>query len=175
VPVWINRAFARRTGLIERAVRHQAHILQERPQQLLTGASWSHVLSWGDPGQSGFPIDVRHPFLDVRLLEHVLRMPPPMLRGKAVLREAMSGLLPEAVLERPKVVLGNGPAVAERQHKAIIQRYDGLLASVPQIADYVDLGILRRCLMDPNERTVLGLMRFEMVALWFAARTRKTG
>jgi asparagine synthase (glutamine-hydrolysing) len=156
VPVWINRAFARRTGLIERAVRHQAQVLQARPQQLLTGASWSHVLSWGDPGQSGFPIDVRHPFLDVRLLEHVLRLPPPMLRGKAVLREAMSGLLPEAVLERPKVVLGNGPAVA-------------------QVADYVDLGILRRCLMDPNERTVLGLMRFEMVALWFAARTRKTG
>jgi asparagine synthase (glutamine-hydrolysing) len=172
VPVWINRAFARRTGLDERAMRHRLQILRAKPQQLLTNASWSQVLSLGDPGQSGFPIDARHPFMDVRLLEHVLRLPPPMLLRKSVLREAMSDLLPEAVLGRPKTILGNAPAVAERQHAAILPTYEGLLAAVPHIAEYVDLRILRRCLVEPNERTVFGLMRFEMVALWLAGRKR---
>jgi asparagine synthase (glutamine-hydrolysing) len=175
VPVWLDRAFARRTGLVERVLHHRAQVMHTPQQQLLTSSSWSHVLSKGDPGQAGFLIDQRHPFMDARLLEFVLRLPPPVLLDKAVLRQAMSGSLPEAVLERPKRRLENMTAVAERQHAETVPRYAELLEQVPQIADYVDVSILRRCLAEPNERTVIGLMQFEIVAHWLAARGRKRG
>ncbi len=53
-----------------------------------------------------FP-EERDPFLDLRLVEFILSLPPlPWLFHKHLLREAMQGLLPEAVLRRPKSGMG---------------------------------------------------------------------
>lgn len=53
-----------------------------------------------------FP-EQRDPFLDLRLLEFILALPPlPWLFHKHILRQAMSGMLPEQVIKRPKTPLG---------------------------------------------------------------------
>jgi asparagine synthase (glutamine-hydrolysing) len=176
VPIWINRAFAQRTGLFDRAARCVRDVRSAPPQQGLTGSGWSYLLASADAGRSGMPIDFRHPFMDVRLLEWAVKVPEPVLRDKAVLRASMAGLLPPRVLARPKTLLGNAAAVAERKHPAVVRRHDELLRTVPCIAEYVDVAILKRCLDDPNTRLALGLNRFEIVALWLASRVdRGTG
>jgi len=49
------------------------------------------------------PVRDTSPFLDMRLLEFALRLPPGLwARRKAILREAMSDMLPDSVLKRRK-------------------------------------------------------------------------
>src|SRR5205823_4827335 len=52
----------------------------------------------------------RHPFLDLRLLRYMLAVPAiPWCRVKYLERRAMRGLLPDAVLRRPKSPLTSDP------------------------------------------------------------------
>jgi hypothetical protein len=44
----------------------------------------------------------RYPFLDLRLVRFALGLPAFMRANKTILREAMRGRLPDAVLQRPK-------------------------------------------------------------------------
>lgn len=49
----------------------------------------------------------RDPYLDLRLVEFVLSLPPmPWLYQKHILRQSMSNLLPRSIIERPKQPLG---------------------------------------------------------------------
>jgi len=56
------------------------------------------------------PVLVRYPFQDLRLLDFLLSLPNFMLANKAILRKAMHGRLPEAVLTRAKTPLAGDPA-----------------------------------------------------------------
>jgi asparagine synthase (glutamine-hydrolysing) len=50
----------------------------------------------------------RDPYLDLRLVNFVLSLPPmPWLYQKHVLRQGMKNVLPRAVIERPKQALGD--------------------------------------------------------------------
>jgi asparagine synthase (glutamine-hydrolysing) len=51
------------------------------------------------------PIVWRYPFLDIRVVRLLLRMPVRMLMEKKVLREAMRNRLPQAIVGRPKSVV----------------------------------------------------------------------
>ena len=56
------------------------------------------------------PVEVRYPFLDLRIVEYLLALPPfPWFFEKALLREAMIGRLPESVRRRPKTPLAGDP------------------------------------------------------------------
>jgi asparagine synthase (glutamine-hydrolysing) len=69
-----------------------------------------------DAGFTGQAVEVRYPFLDLRVVEYVLALPPyPPLLDKKLLREAMRGRLPANTLRRPKMPLAGDPgAVAMR-------------------------------------------------------------
>src|SRR5204862_3158183 len=60
-------------------------------------------------------VEGREPFLDHELVEFVLALPPRMKfrggQGKYVLREAVRGMLPQEIVERPKQ--GFGTPMAE--------------------------------------------------------------
>jgi asparagine synthase (glutamine-hydrolysing) len=56
-----------------------------------------------NPGATHFPLETRYPFLDLRIVDFLLALPPfPWCFDKMLLREAMVGRLPEAVRVRPK-------------------------------------------------------------------------
>jgi hypothetical protein len=56
------------------------------------------------PGVTNTPIEVRYPFLDLRVVEYVLAIPPfPWFFQKFLLRQAMAGRVPDRVRLRPKV------------------------------------------------------------------------
>jgi len=70
-----------------------------------------HLLKWEDRNSMHFSLEARVPFLDYRLVERSLTLPPDKLiyhgMTKQVLREAMKGTLPERIrMRRDKVGFG---------------------------------------------------------------------
>jgi asparagine synthase (glutamine-hydrolysing) len=66
-----------------------------------------------DAALIGVPLETRTPLLDLRILRFLLRLPPvPWCVNKELLRKAMKGHLPDAVLLRPKTVLRMDPLEA---------------------------------------------------------------
>jgi asparagine synthase (glutamine-hydrolysing) len=104
IPDWLERNFAGRVGLEARWKR-----IWDGYHGAIDGY---HQLC--HPGFSRnfeaaevlkMPVVARYPFSDVRLVEFLLGLPGFMLAGKRILRRAMAGRLPPAVLSRPKTGL----------------------------------------------------------------------
>jgi asparagine synthase (glutamine-hydrolysing) len=71
---------------------------------------WQAVFDAMDPAYTRAPLEVRHPFLDIRLLRFLLRVPVvPWCRDKYLLRYAWRDVLPEAVRRRAKTPLNGCP------------------------------------------------------------------
>lgn len=105
-PDWFNPDFAERANLKAR----QQEILTATPQTDRYGMAaaplWSNIFAGSDPGFTGFPVKARFPFFDLRLVLYLLSVHPvPWFENKFLLREAMKGLLPESVRQRPKTPL----------------------------------------------------------------------
>jgi asparagine synthase (glutamine-hydrolysing) len=77
---------------------------RELSLELLRGAHLQMLLHWEDRNSMGQGIEARVPFLDYRLVEFLLGLPDDfkIRQGttKAVLRQGMSGLVPDGVLAR---------------------------------------------------------------------------
>lgn len=83
--------------------KREAHPWRPSAYASFTSSIWPGLLEGFDPVLTKSPIDYRHPYLDLRVLNFLLRVPPvPQSRGKRIVREAMAGLLPQEVLRRPK-------------------------------------------------------------------------
>lgn len=66
-----------------------------------------------DPGATGCPVETRYPFLDLRMVNFLLAIPPfPWFFKKTLLREGMKGRLPERVRTRPKTPQQVDPVLA---------------------------------------------------------------
>lgn len=70
----------------------------------MVGHKLEHLLKWGDRNSMAFSIESRVPFLDYRLVERTLALPPEELiqnsQGKWIMRQALSGILPEKIRKR---------------------------------------------------------------------------
>jgi asparagine synthase (glutamine-hydrolysing) len=112
-------------------------------QDVLTGALPA-ILSWADSGSMAWGVEVRSPFLDWRVVEAALSLPPSAKvtdrGGKRILREAFSGLLPDRVIAAPKT---HGLGMAE-QFTIGRMALDDLLEQPPAgTAEFLDLAALR--------------------------------
>jgi asparagine synthase (glutamine-hydrolysing) len=115
-PRWFAPDFARRLNLKERA-REWSELPAFRPHPILPKAHaslsiphWSSMFECESPGITRCPVEVRHPFLDLRIVNFILALPPfPMLFEKKLLREAVNGRLPESVRTRRKTPLAGNP------------------------------------------------------------------
>jgi asparagine synthase (glutamine-hydrolysing) len=62
------------------------------------------------------PLEVRYPFMDLRIVNYLLSLPPfPWFFEKMLLREAMAERIPERVRMRPKTPLRGDPVSAQLQ------------------------------------------------------------
>ncbi len=105
---WLREDFIRRIGLRERTRQAPwpqkiGYVAAERAWLLRTG--WkAHASELSDRATSWFGVERRDPFDDRRFVELALALPNrQLLRGtqtKYVLRQAMTGLLPESVRQR---------------------------------------------------------------------------
>jgi asparagine synthase (glutamine-hydrolysing) len=117
VPDWIDSDFAKRMRLRDRLDSRRASVSRRHPILPVAHASleipdWASFLEALDPGFTGQMIEQRFPFIDLRVVEYLLAIPPyPHFLGKAITRRAMRGKLPAAILSRPKTPLRADPRV----------------------------------------------------------------
>jgi asparagine synthase (glutamine-hydrolysing) len=157
VPSWIAPELAQATGLQARlhtswdCRRHMRSAHQEI-RELFAQADYLRSVEWYDRNAAPFGIEMRHPFLDRRLVELVLATPPRHLFRlgvyKPLLRQATVGLLPEAVrLRRDKTRLGRfleyslrekAPAQVEELLRAPMVESFGLCAGEPLRKAFTD-------------------------------------
>jgi asparagine synthase (glutamine-hydrolysing) len=147
-PSWLNEDFAKRLGLRDRwetfggagaiapagAVRPEAH-------ELAFALFWPSLFDTHDAGVTRVPVEVRHPFFDLRLMNYLLALPRlPWCSDKQLLREAARGVLPEAVRLRRKSPLLADPLLKllETPEAADVNRFE----AQPELERYLIPGRL---------------------------------
>jgi asparagine synthase (glutamine-hydrolysing) len=125
-PRWLEPDFARRLNLKDRA-REWSELPAARPHPILPKAHaslslphWSAMFEHENAGVTRCPVEVRHPFLDLRVVNFLLALPPfPLFFEKQLLREVVAGRLPENVRTRRKTPLAGSPLLTHlRQTQA---------------------------------------------------------
>jgi asparagine synthase (glutamine-hydrolysing) len=143
VPEWIDPEFARRVGLAERIAAGEApppfppHPRRPEAQEALLGRLWPSLFAARDPAATGVPLELRHPFFDLRLIRFLLSVPPAQwYNDKGLLAMAMRGRLPDAILRRPKSPLPADPLQARR--RAYGDAWLGGRILGPEVQPFVD-------------------------------------
>jgi asparagine synthase (glutamine-hydrolysing) len=117
-PRWLAPEFVRRMNLRERWNQVQGswpaaaspHPIVPAAHASLMGPQWAHWNELQDPGVTRCAVEVRHPFLDLRIVDYILALPPfPWTFRKSLLRAAATGHIPESVRTRPKTLLAGDP------------------------------------------------------------------
>ena len=113
------------------------------PHRMLSSPLWQSFLESLDSGVTGFPLEIRLPYMDVRVVEFLLSLPTvPWRQKKHLLRASLEGWLPTEVLERPKAPL-NGAFEARLLHwKTHAPPLDGVERDL--LDAYVDVFALER-------------------------------
>lgn len=125
-PKWLNEDLQREWRLQERRkaygvpdrgtqLRTESNIKAFRPEAVMSmmHVSWQDLFETLDPGTTRVPVEVRHPFFDLRVVNFLLGLPRlPWCCDKELLRQAGRGILPEAVRLRRKSPVRHDPVVA---------------------------------------------------------------
>jgi asparagine synthase (glutamine-hydrolysing) len=127
---------------------------------------WAPLFEGYDPGSTRLPLEVRHPFIDVRLVEYLLSIPAkPWCVNKHILRCAMKDRLPRAVLDRPKTPLGGDPAL-QLTRRAGVRWLDNFEVT-PQLTRFVNLS-QRRSLAEETPNELWANLRVFALNHWLA-------
>lgn len=158
---WLDEAFVKRTHLVERWERPS--INQASPLNPI----WTALFEGYDRSSTKLNLEVRHPFMDIRLVEFLSSIPVrPWRVNKHILRTAMRDKLPSAVINRPKTPLAGSPAL-QLARRGSVRCLDSFEVS-PQLRTFVNLN-RRRSVAD--EETSDGLwanLRIFALNYWLA-------
>ena len=115
-PSWLSPELEARLDLRNRWQQHRVirevdHLTRPYAYRIYNHIAQSAGFFDGyDAGSSGLPLEYRHPLMDLRLLDYCLSLPlQPWVVKKNIMRDAMRGVLPEAVRKRPKSPLAGFP------------------------------------------------------------------
>lgn len=141
-PGWLNLDLEKRLGLRERweaLTRDASPNAAVRPvaYEAMVDPMWPALFEEYDPGVTRVPVEVCHPFFDLRLVNFLLALPAlPWCSDKELLREAARGILPDAVRLRRKSPLLADPLIAllQRPESAWVDSFEG----VPELGRYVE-------------------------------------
>jgi len=169
MPEWIDEEFARRTNLRERWEQFWANRVDagKRPAAMraLKSKIWTSLFEGYDRGATKLNLDVRHPFLDIRLVEYLLAIPTkPWCVNKHILRRAMSNKLPDAVLNRPKTGLMGDPAL-QLVRRASVRWLDSFEVS-PQLRAFVNLNRRRPVAEEKTSDALWASLRVFALNYW---------
>jgi asparagine synthase (glutamine-hydrolysing) len=127
---------------------------------------WAPLFEGYDPGSTRLPLEVRHPFIDVRLVDYLLSIPAvPWCTNKHILRCAMKHQLPGAVLNRPKTALAGDPAL-QLTRRAGVRWLDNFEVT-PQLTRFVNLN-QRRSQAEDSPSTLWANLRVFALNHWLA-------
>jgi asparagine synthase (glutamine-hydrolysing) len=174
-PRWLAPDFARRLNLQERAKQWPAPVSPPHPVLTEGHASlsqhWSHMFELENAGVTRCPVEVRHPFFDLRIVNFLLSLPPfPLFFEKRLLREAVAGRLPESIRTRRKSPLAGDPLAAhlrERDMKWLDQR-----TWSEEMESYVDTSVLATLRRERRSGTVEANFRPICFNFWLQSARR---
>lgn len=114
-PAWLNPELVARLGLRERWQNGGAAPQSNHPLRPVSHGSfalplWLELFGSFDIDFTDAALEFRHPYLDLRLLRYMLRVPAlPWCRAKFLVREVARDRLPEDVRRRPKTPVAGNP------------------------------------------------------------------
>lgn len=135
-PAWMAPDLVDRLQLMDRwrafnVAAASPHPVRPRAYASLLTAQWQCLFETLEPAYTGVAMEVRHPYVDVRLLRFLLRVPAlPWCRVKQLQREALRGVVPEAVRRRSKSPLAGSPDYERFRRHGLptVRRSDALAA-----------------------------------------------
>ena len=153
-PDWLNPDLERRFGLRERwdtLTRASTPNGAVRPVSYgaIVDPLWPRLFEGFDSGFTHVPMEVRHPFFDLRLLDFLLALPAlPWCSDKELLREAARGILPDVVRLRRKSPLLADPLVAvlQQPESAWVDSFEG----IPELGQYVERRLIPKVYREKN-------------------------
>jgi asparagine synthase (glutamine-hydrolysing) len=141
-PGWLNRDLEKHLGLHERweaLSRTSTPNAAVRPvaYEAMVDSIWPTLFEGYDPGVTRVPVEVCHPFFDLRLVDFLLALPAlPWCADKELLREAARGSLPDTVRLRRKSPLLADPLIAllQQPESAWVDSFEG----APELGRFVE-------------------------------------
>lgn len=139
----------------------------QRPATInaLQSKVWAPLFEGYDPGSTRLALEVRHPLIDLRLVDYLLSIPTtPWCVNKRILRRAMKGRLPAAIVHRPKAPLAGDPALQLTRRGSV--RWLDNFEVTPQLTRFVNLSQRRSLADTPN--TLWANLRVFALNHWLA-------
>ena len=173
-PGWLNRDLEKRLGLRERweaLTRATTPNAAVRPvaYEAMIDPVWPILFEGCDPGITHVPVEVCHPFFDLRLVDFLLALPAlPWCSDKELLREAARGILPETVRLRRKSPLLADPLIAllQQPESAWVDSFEG----VPELGRYVERRLIRKVFGETDAWTAWIHLRPLSLNFWLRSR-----
>ena len=137
-PQWLNPEFERRCGLRDRWLQICSYVRQFRLgiPRIFNHPIWPALMEEHDAGITRVPLEYRHPFCDLRIIEFCMGLPPiPWRLGKQLLRALMRDVLPVEILARRKTLMVADPLAILLQREG----WRDLAPLKPVLKDYVDV------------------------------------
>jgi asparagine synthase (glutamine-hydrolysing) len=137
-PQWLNEKFNERAKLQQRwenlnehPAAPSAHPIVPHAHSSLSLPHWTQMFELENAGMTPYPMETRYPFLDLRIVNYLLAIPPfPWFFEKMLLREAMTGRIPERIRVRPKTPLQSDPVAEQFKRSGV-----GTIKSIQWNAD----------------------------------------
>lgn len=137
-PEWIDESFAKRINLSDRWQTPAPSKKRPGTIRALQSKVWAPLFEGYHESATRLPLEVRHPFTDIRLVDYLLCIPAkPWCTNKYILRRAMKHRLPDAVVDRPKTPLAGDPALHLSRHASV--RWLDNFEVAPQLSRFVNL------------------------------------
>ncbi len=119
-PSWLNPSLENRFNLRERWKQHgdrkPNNAVRPEAYSGVSSSLWPFFFEAADPGTTRYPVEVREPFFDLRVVEFLLALPAlPWCVDKELLRQAARGILPDPVRLRVKSPIPADPIIAALQ------------------------------------------------------------
>ncbi|HEX7978827.1 MAG TPA: asparagine synthase-related protein [Gemmatimonadaceae bacterium] len=166
-PPWLRADLRARRAERVRAREGTPHPTRSAAAERLAQYHWQPFLESLDAGFHGIPIDVRLPYLDLRLIHYALALPPmPWLQGKRLLREVARGLIPDAVREAPKQGM---PGLYEARIAQWWAREPAPFVPSPAFARFVDVSKLPAIGRTTSVNDTLVHLRLRALDRWLRA------
>ena len=174
-PVRLQKRFVERNGLVDRFNSENRRVenpsTSREPARLALGYSWSFFLDGYDPAWTRCALDVRHPLLDLRVVEFALSLPAvPWCVNKEVVRQCLHSF-PAEIRLRPKVPLPGDPVVAKVRKGLGCRNWRPRPCA--EMVDFVAPENLRAPSPDDDFASIYFDARAMILNTWLAGRTRR--
>ena len=134
------------------------------------------MLQYFDRASMAYSLEVRVPFLDHELVEFCARIPPGLkvrrLRTKHILKQAARGIVPDRIIDKPKIGFMRQSVGSWFQAQAARAVEDYLLQPQPRYAELLDRGaverLIRRGLAAPDAPERHLLLSILMLEIWLS-------